>query len=102
MRKEKDHGFLISFLVNLAFRFEWLLLAGILWLLHVFHILPWWVALIPIGIWVLHALLVTLVLFGANRLGSAPSPVTKNVNPYSKKNSDYNYLSKGEQENGNE
>ena len=79
----------LSFLINLVLRFEWGILALILLALHIWWIVPWWAPLAVVGIWVLHALAITLFLGTLNRWGNEPPKPTKNVNPYTKKNSDY-------------
>lgn len=89
MRKARNHGFVVSLLVNMAFRAEWLVPALILLVLHFVLGIAWWWCLIPIGCWIIHALIVTLLLSFANWAGNAPEPQTKNINPYSNKGSSH-------------
>ena len=85
-RVSHGHGFLISMLFNMAFRPEWPVLAAILFILRkFFQRIPLWCGFAALGIWVGIALLVTLTLSLANRLGNVKDPVRENKNPYSVK-----------------
>ena len=81
-------GFLLSFLFNLIFNAELFVLAVIAFLLHIFLNLPMAIAYVLLGLWILWALLITAGL-GVLSRGTPPPPFQKNVNPYSKKTSDY-------------
>ena len=81
-------GFLLSFLFNLIFNTELLVLAVIALLLHIFLNFPIVIVYVLLGLWVLLALLITSGL-GVLSRGTPPPPYQKNVNPYSKKTSDY-------------
>ena len=81
-------GFLLSFLFNLIFNAELLVLAVIAFLLHIFLNFPIAMAYVLLGVWILWALLITAGL-GVLSRGTPPPPFQKNVNPYSKKTSDY-------------
>ena len=81
-------GFLLSFLFNLIFNAELLVLAVIAFLLHIFLNLPMAIAYVLLGLWIGIALLITLGL-GVLSRGTPPPPYQKNVNPYSKKTKDY-------------
>ena len=81
-------GFLLSFLINLIFNAEFLVLAVIALLLHIFLKFPVVIVYVLLGLWVLLALLITLGL-GVLSRGTPPPPYQKNVNPYSKKTSEY-------------
>ena len=81
-------GFLLSFLFNLIFSTELLVLAVIAFLLHIFLDLPVMIAYVLLGLWFLIALLVTLGL-GVLSKGTPPPPYQKNVNPYSKSTKDF-------------
>ena len=89
-------GFLLSFLFNLIFNAELLVLAVIALLLHIFLNFPIAIAYVLLGLWILWALLITLGL-GVLSKGTPPPPYQKNVNPYSKKTSEY--LKKNDDEN---
>ena len=80
-------GFLLSFLFNLIFSTELLVLAVIAFLLHIFLDLPVMIAYVLLGLWFLIALLVTLGL-GVLSKGTPPPPYQRNVNPYSKTTKD--------------
>ena len=85
-RVSHGHGFLISMLFNMAFRPEWPVLAAILFILRkIFPVIPLWCGFAALGIWIGIALLVTLTLSLANRLGNVKDPVRENKNPYSVK-----------------
>ena len=81
-------GFLLSFLFNLIFNAELLFLAVIAFLLHIFLNFPMAIAYVLLGLWILWALLITAGL-GVLSKGTPPPSFQKNVNPYSKKTSDY-------------
>ena len=81
-------GFLLSFLFNLIFNAELLVLAVIAFLLHIFLNFPIAIAYVLLGLWIGIALLITLGL-GVLTKGTPRSPYQKNVNPYSKKTKDY-------------
>lgn len=81
-------GFLLSFLFNLIFNAELLVLAVIALLLHIFLNFPIAIAYVLLGLWILWALLITSGL-GVLSRGTPPPRYQKNVNPYSKKTSDY-------------
>ena len=88
-RTAKNHGFLLCMLMNMLFRFEWAMAAIALAVVHFWLGWPLFLVWIPLAIWVLYALFVTLVLSAANRCGNAPQPHRPNKNPYSKSNADY-------------
>ena len=81
-------GFLLSFLFNLIFHAEWLVLAIIALLLHIFLGFPMVIVYILSGLWILLSLLITLGL-GILSKDIPSSPFQKNVNPYSKTTKDY-------------
>ena len=85
----KSDGFFLCFLINFAFRFRWAFLIVILLILHFLFNFPLWLIFIPLGLWIIHAFMVTLVLFLGNKAGNIDYPQKDNVNPYSKKNGDY-------------
>lgn len=92
-KADASSGFLLCFLMNLLFRSGWLVFIVVLVVLYFALAWPWWLFFIPLGVWILHALLITILVFAGNKAGNSSSPVvksnTQNVNPYSKKNSDY-------------
>ena len=81
-------GFLLSFLFNLIFSAELLVLAVIAFLLHIFLNFPMAIVYVLLGLWVILALLVTLGL-GVLSCGTPPPPYQKNINPYSKTTKDF-------------
>ena len=81
-------GFLLSFLFNLIFNAELLVLAVIAFLLHIFLNFPIAIAYVLLGLWIFWALLITAGL-GVLSRGTPPPPFQKNVNPYSKTTKDY-------------
>jgi len=81
-------GFLPSFLFNLIFNAELLVLAVIALLLHIFLNLPIAITYVLLGLWILIALLITSGL-GVLSKGTPPPPFQKNVNPYSNKTEDF-------------
>lgn len=81
-------GFLLSFLFNLIFNAELLVLAVIAFLLHIFLNFPIAIAYVLLGLWILWALLITAGL-GVLSKGTPPPPFQKNVNPYSKTTKDF-------------
>ena len=82
MKRAKGHGFLLSLVLNMVFRWFWPALAVLLLILHFAVGWPLWLIIIPLICWVVHALLITLILGWATR-GATPKPEPKNVNPYS-------------------
>ena len=81
-------SFLLSFLFNLIFNAELLILAVIALLLHIFLEFPMVIVYVFLGLWILLALLITSGL-GVLSRSTPPPPYQKNVNPYSKKTSEY-------------
>ena len=81
-------GYILSFFVNLILNAELLILAVIAFWLHIFVNFPIVSVYILLGLWILLALLITAGL-GVLSKGTPPTPYQKNVNPYSKKTSDY-------------
>lgn len=81
-------GFLLSFVFNLIFSTELLVLGIIAFLLHIFLDFPITIAYVLWGLWIGIALLITLGL-GVLTKGTPRPPYQKNVNPYSKKTKDY-------------
>ena len=81
-------SFLLSFLFNLIFSAELLVLAVIACLLHIFLNFPMAIVYILLGLWVMLALLVTLGL-GVLSRGTPPPTYRKNINPYSKTTNDF-------------
>ena len=84
-----DSGFVLSLLLNMVFRFEWVAAALILLILHFvlgWPLFPVWICL---AAWILHSLLVTILLIAVTRHGNEETPPRPNQNPYSKKNSDF-------------
>jgi len=94
-------GFLLSFLFNLIFNAELLVLAVIAFLLHIFLGLPIVIGYVLLGLWILWALLITAGL-GVLSSGTPPPPYQKNVNPYSKKTTDYTKKSENKRDTSNE
>lgn len=90
-RTARGHGFLLCLLINMMFRFEWAAAALVLVGVHFWLGWPLFLAWIPLVIWVLYALAITVVLSLANRAGNITEPPRPNRNPYSKTNRDYPY-----------
>lgn len=90
-RTAHGHGFFLCLLINMLFRFEWAMAAIAFVGVHFWLGWPLFLALIPLVIWVLYALAVTLVLSLANRAGNMQDPPRPNKNPYSKTTRDYPY-----------
>lgn len=82
-------GFLLSFLIHFLFRYEWGLIAMMLLAFHFSVGLSAYYCFIPLIIWVLHALIVTLVYRAISRIPSDIHKKRPNRNPYSKSTSDY-------------
>lgn len=78
-----DHGFVVSVLINMLFRFEWLIVAGILFGLHAWLNLPIYFAYIVLGGWVLHAVCITIFMTWVCDCGERKTPDKPNKNPYS-------------------
>ncbi len=82
-------GFLLCFLVSLLYHSSWLVAsvaALVACLVNSYSLWPFYVGL---GIWVLSALVSALIITFGNLNFGGPSVRQDNVNPYSKKNSDY-------------
>ena len=58
-RVAPNRGFWLTFLLNLLFRAEWLMLAVVLFVAHKLVQLPLWVVSVPLVIWVGIALVLT-------------------------------------------
>ena len=75
---------MISLLINMALRAEWAVLGIVLFILHhFFPKIPVWVGFVAFAIWFIHAFLITILFFAANKAGNHPEPVRENKNPYS-------------------
>lgn len=88
-KASRDNGFVLAFLINMAFRFGWAILAVLMLILHFVINTSLWLIAIPVVAWILHALLITIVLFAGNKAGNIERYQKENKNPYSKSNSDY-------------
>lgn len=88
MRRHADpsRGILLSFLLNLIFRFEWAVLGLILIFLSLWLQIPWFLSIIAFGLWIAISLIVTLVLRALNRVGGTRAEPRPNRNPYSQTN----------------
>lgn len=83
-RVSKGHGFFLSLIINMVIRPEWPILSIILYVLHKVFGISGWFALIPLAIWVIYPLILTLVLGWVNSCGTEPQPIVhENKNPYS-------------------
>ena len=92
MVNRRGGGFILGLLFHLLQWFEFPLLAGILFVLSkTGAAVPAWTALIPLGIWLLLGLVLTVIVLFANRSSDSNSgqPAARNINPYSHKNSDF-------------
>lgn len=78
----------MAFCLNLIFRGEWVVWSVIALIAHFWLGLPMFVFWILIGAWILISLFVTIVLGWVSK-NDVSVPKRKNVNPYSKKTSDY-------------
>lgn len=85
-RVSKGHGFLLSLIINMLFRPEWPIISIVLFIFHKTIGIKLWIALIPLVIWVVYPLIITLVLGWANSCGNSAPVVHENKNPYSSKN----------------
>lgn len=85
-RAEPSKGILLSFCINLIFRFEWAVLALLLLGLHLWLGIPWYFSLLAASLWILISLAITLVLYALNRLDRGRPQSLPNKNPYSKTN----------------
>lgn len=73
-----NRGFWLTFLLNLIFRAEWLMFAVVLFVLNRLVQLPLWVAGIPLVIWVVLALVLTLFACWATGTSEiTPTPGSK-------------------------
>ena len=82
-------GFILTLLINLVLRYEYLIAAAVCILLHFTVGLPLFVLWTVLLLWILSALLITSGFSLLHRLGNVPSkPSGPNVNPYSVKNAD--------------
>ena len=90
-RTARNHGFLLCVLINMLFRFEWAAAAIVLLVIHFRLGWPLFLVWIPLAVWILYALFITLIISMANRAGSEPTPSRPNKNPYSKTNADFHY-----------
>ena len=76
----------MAFLINFFYRIRW---AIIIALLIVAHFALGWslkLVLIPLIMWIVHALIVTLIVRIGNYGSNVPQSETPNINPYSLKN----------------
>ena len=59
-RPSASDGLLLAFLLNLLLHYPWGLLALLLWILHLWLGIPWFLPLIALGVWVFIALFITV------------------------------------------
>lgn len=88
-RGRRSDGFFLCFIINFAFTFRWAFLIAILLVMHFVFAWPWWLFFIPLFFWIMHALIVTVVIFLGNKAGNMTVEQKEDINPYSPKNSDY-------------
>ena len=88
-RTARNHGFILCLLLNMVFRFEWCVAAIVYYCLHLWLHFPLFPTFVLLGIWVLYALVITVVFSLANRAADTPTPYPENKNPYSKSTDDY-------------
>ncbi len=84
-RVSKGHGFWLSYILNMFFRPEWVVLAVALFIVFLF---TKWIpllilAILSLAVWFIYPLILTLVLGWAAKVGSEPTPHRENKNPYS-------------------
>ncbi len=82
-------GFILSFLINFALRYEWGLISMMLLAFHFAEGLSVYYCFVPLIIWFIHALTVTLIYRAISRVPSDIHKKRPNKNPYSKKTGDY-------------
>ena len=87
-RTNANKGFLLCCILNLFLNFEWAALAVLLFILHLWLGVPVILSLVGLGIWLLVALLATLLISWGVRSSNTPTPYRENRNPYSAKNAD--------------
>ena len=94
-------GFFLAWIMNMIFRYEWFILFIILLVLHFLLKLPLWLCFLPIIMWVVHGLAVTLFFWGLSSFQgeSTFNKPKKNVNPYSVGNSENRRKTENENEN---
>lgn len=70
MRKEKDRGFWISVLINMAFRYFWAFIFLLMIIIKIVfpEIYPAYLIFAPLVLWFLHGLVVTIILTGCIRI----------------------------------
>lgn len=84
MRRTKYSGsFFIMLLFNILINIEWSLPAWILLILHFVIDLSIWWFIAALVLWIVFILLWMLVIGGAAKCGSEPTPYRENKNPYS-------------------
>ena len=83
MKRKRDGGFWLCFLMNLLFDLEWSIPA---WLLLILHFVLSWSILLFVGallVFVVGVLLKTALISWASSLGNIPDDHKENINPYS-------------------
>ena len=83
MKRKRDNGFLLCFLMNLLFDLEWSIPAWLLLILH--FVLDWsiWFFVAALAAFVCGVLLKTAFISWAASVGNTPDKPKKNLNPYS-------------------
>lgn len=88
-RASSDSGFFISLVLNLVFRFQWVVAAVVFFILYkLVDEVPLWPTFLALGFWVVHSLVVTIALCAVANMPDVPHEPKTNKNPYSKKTED--------------
>lgn len=84
MRKtERSGGFFLCLLLNIFLNPEGLIIAAVLFALHLWVDIPLWISLLVLGIWLVIIIAQMLFIGWASRCGSEHTPPRQNKNPYS-------------------
>lgn len=88
-KADRSKGYFLCLLLNMLFRWEWLMVSLILLVLHyILPAVPLWLFAVPLVCWFVHSLLVTALISFGNRCNNIPRVQSDNKNPYSKSDSD--------------
>ncbi len=92
MRRQasKDHGILLSYIINMIFHAEWAAIALICFGLSKWVNFPSLIWQIALAVWFIWPAIITFVLGAMLAHTNDDQPPKPNINPYSAKNSTFN------------
>lgn len=86
MRRQKGRGFFLGLGFIMLWQSGWAAFALVVWLLHRWRGVSLFLCWAALGIWLLSALIATILIYANTARADAPVPAPENQNPYSADN----------------